>query len=115
MIPSGVEVFISLDPVSMHLSFDRLAGLVEAEMRRSVRSASLFIFLNRRRTSLKALFHDGTGMCIFYKRIDRSRFHLPPVLDDQRVVLLTESALHELLDGLAITVTGVRRPTPPVH
>ena len=102
MIPEGVEVFVALEPVNMRLSFDRLAGLVTEWMERSARSAGLFVFFNRRRTSMKALFFDGTGLCIFYKRLDRGRFRLPEPVDDGRVVELSEDALDELLDGIEL-------------
>ena len=72
MIPHGVEVFVSLDPVNLAYSFDRLAGLVQEQMGRDPRDAALFVFFNRRRTALKALFADATGMCIFYKRLNQS-------------------------------------------
>jgi len=62
MIPAGLEVFVGLDPVNMHWSFDRLAGLVEEVMHRDPRSAALFVFFNRRRTLVKAFFADGTGL-----------------------------------------------------
>lgn len=61
MIPADVDVFVALEPVNLSLSFDRLAGLVEERMGRSARSAALFVFFNRRRTMVKALFFDGTG------------------------------------------------------
>ena len=104
MIPAGVEVYVSLDPVNLRLSFDRLAGLVEERMGRSARSAAVFVFFNRRRTMLKALFFDGSGMCIFYKRLDRGRFNLPDPVDDgdEQVVELNERELDELLDGLVV-------------
>ena len=40
MIPHGVEVYVSLDPVNLGLSFDRLAGMVQERMGRSARSAA---------------------------------------------------------------------------
>ena len=104
MIPSGVDVYVALEPVSLALSFDRLAGLAEETMGRSARSAAIFVFFNRRRTLVKALFFDGTGMCIFYKRLDRGRFQVPEPTQDKHgelVVELSERELDELLDGLA--------------
>jgi transposase len=104
MIPAGVEVYVSLEPVNLRLSFDRLAGLVEERMGRSARSAAVFVFLNRRRTMAKALFFDGTGMCIFHKRLDKGRFQLPAPFEDGEggeVVELNERELDELLDGLS--------------
>ncbi|MBK7156317.1 MAG: IS66 family insertion sequence element accessory protein TnpB [Sandaracinaceae bacterium] len=70
-------MFVALDPVSLHKSFDTLAGEVQELMGRSPRTGGLFIFFNRRRTALKAIFADVSGLCIFYKRLDRGRFLLP--------------------------------------
>ncbi len=105
MIPRGVEVYVSLEPVNLRLSFDRLAGLALERMGRGARSGALFVFFNRRRTMVKALFFDGTGMCIFYKRLDKGRFRLPEPREDEHgesVVELSEHELDELLDGLTL-------------
>lgn len=118
MIPSGVEVFVALDPVNLRLSFDRLAGLVQERMSRSARSAALFVFFNRRRTALKALFFDGTGLCIFFKRLDRGRFVLPEPVDEGRVVELSEEALDALLDGIELPRerrSRAKRGPPTLH
>lgn len=119
MIPHGVEVFVALEPINMAYSFDRLSGLVEQRMGRSVRDAAVFLFFNRRRTCLKAIFADATGLCVFYKRADRGRFVLPEPTDDGHVVELSERELADLLDGIELPRT--RRPrrspktTPTVH
>lgn len=110
MIPHGVDVFVSLDPINLAYSFDRLAGLVQEQIGRSARDAALFIFFNRRRTALKALFADGTGLCIFYKRLDRGRFQLPEAVDGGRVVELSERELDDLLDGIEIERSPAARP-----
>jgi transposase len=104
MIPTGVEVYVSLEPVNLRMSFDRLAGLVKDRMGRSPRRAAVFVFFNRRKTMVKVLFFDGTGMCIFYKRLDKGRFPLPDPFEDGKggeVVELNERELDELLDGLS--------------
>ena len=61
----------------MRLSFDRLAGLAKEQVGYDARSGALFVFFGRRRDALKVLFFDGTGMCIFYKRLDRGAFRIP--------------------------------------
>ena len=118
MIPADVAVYVSLLPVNMHLSFDRLAGLVEEQMGRSARDEALYVFLNRRRTLLKALFFDGSGYCVFYKRLDRGRFQLPePMGDDGGVptVEMSEDELERMLDGLKPAVPLRGPDTPMVH
>ena len=103
MIPADVEVFVALDPVSLHKSFDTLAGEVQELMGRSPRTGGLFIFFNRRRTAMKAIFADASGLCIFYKRLDRGTFTLPKVEPGATHVEIDESALEALLDGLEVT------------
>ena len=120
MIPSGLEIFVALDPVNLHLSFDRLSGLAKELTSRRVRGeAALFVFFNRRRTALKALFFDGTGLCIFYKRLDRGRFQLPQPIDEGRLVVeLSEEELDALLDGIELPRErgrGRKADTPTVH
>lgn len=101
MIPHGVEVFVSLTPIDLRWSFDRLAGMVTERIGRPPRSGALFVFFGKRRTSLKLLFFDGTGLCQFYKRLDRGTFQLPTPTDpDSTTVEIGERELDELLDGI---------------
>lgn len=115
MIPQDVEVFLALEPVNMHLGFDRLAALVREQMGRSARDPALYVFLNRRRTLAKALFFDGTGLCVFYKRLDRGRFQLPEPVDGGRVVEMSETDLEQLLDGLEPAARRRGSSPPTVH
>ena len=110
MIPHGVEIFLSLDPVDMRWSFDRLAGIVEDRVGRNARCGALFVFLGKRKTAVKVLFFDGTGLCIFYKRLDKKTFRLPALLDEHSsTVVIEESALDDLLDGLDLEKATPRR------
>lgn len=119
MIPHGVEVYIGLTPIDLRWGFDRLAGLVQHELGKSPRSGALFIFLGRRGHSLKVLFFDGTGMCIFYKRLDRGTFRLPVDAGDcdpgAVCIEVEERVLDELLDGIHLETKAPprsrRRPT----
>ena len=72
---------------------------------RGVRSGALFLFFGRRREALKIVFYDGSGLCIFYKRLDRGRFGLPVPLDEgARVFAIDERVLEDLLDGVDLEV-----------
>jgi len=77
MIPHGVEIFVGLEPIDLRWSFDRLAGMVSERIGREARSGALFLFFGKRRNALKILFFDGSGMCLFYKRLDRRTYRLP--------------------------------------
>ena len=62
---------MGLEPIDLRWSFDRLAGIVVERLGREPRSRALFVFFGKRHAAIKVLFFDGTGLCLFYKRLDR--------------------------------------------
>jgi transposase len=103
VIPQGVQVFVALDPVDLRCSFDRLSGIAKEQVGYDARSGALFVFFGRRRNALKVLFFDGTGMAIFYKRLDRRTFQVPEGSSAAlRHVEIDEATLEALLDGIAV-------------
>jgi len=116
MIPHGVEVFVGLEPIDLRWSFDRLAGIVEARIGREARSGALFIFFGKHRTAVKVLFFDGSGMCVFYKRLDAGVFKLPTPLDACATsVAIDERTLESLLDGIDVEPAISKRRRVSVH
>lgn len=116
MIPRGVEVFVALEPIDLRWSFDRLSGIVEERIGREARSGALFIFFGKHRAALKVLFFDGSGMCVFYKRLDAGTFRLPAPPDPcASSVVIDERALEALLDGIDIDAPATKRRRPSVH
>jgi transposase len=103
MIPSGVEIFVGLSPIDLRWGFDRLAGLVGEHIGRTARSGALFVFFGKRRSALKILFYDGSGMCLLYKRLDRGTFRVPTAHSpDATSVELNDRELDDLLDAIAV-------------
>ena len=101
MIPHGVEVFVGLDPIDLRWGFHRLAGLVAETLRREVRSGALFVFFGKRREAMKVLFFDGSGMCLFYKRLDKGTFRIPAApIEGAAATEISERELDDLLDGI---------------
>jgi transposase len=86
-----------------------LSGIAREQVGYEARSGALFVFYGRRRDALKVLFFDGTGMCIFYKRLDRGVSRLPEGLaKDARHVEVDDAMLETLLDGIEVDA----RPPP---
>lgn len=100
------KIYLATEPVDMRGGFDRLAArVVQAGL--ELYAGHLFVFVSKRRTHLKVLTWDGTGMLVLYKRLGRGRFALPDVPSDARTATLDAAALSNLLAGLQ--VHGVQR------
>ena len=89
--------------VDMRKSFDGLVALVQNALREDPLSGSLYVFANRRRTYVKAVYWDRTGFCLFAKRLERGRFVLP---GSGETFELSEQSFRLLLDGI---VLGTRK------
>lgn len=94
-----VAVFAYGEPVDMRKSFDTLAALVKEALGEDLLSGSLFLFVSRDRKRAKVLYFDGTGLCLFAKRLEKGKF--APVCDRQRSrsVRLTLSELVQFIEG----------------
>src|SRR5258705_23671 len=98
MTPSGGPVLVALEPIDMRWSFDRLAGAALERIGYDARSGALFIYFGKRRDAVKVLFFDGSGMCVFYKRLDSGGFRVPKAhAPDARHVELDEGLLGALI------------------
>jgi transposase len=106
MIPQGVEVFVAVDPVDMRYGIERLGGIVRERMKREPRSkAAVFVFVGKRRQSIKVLGWDGTGMVLWYKKLDAGLFEPPgPARAGETSVLISEVAFEALFAGFSTQV-----------
>ena len=103
MIPRGVEIFVGIEPIDLRWGFERLSGLELERIGRDARRGALFVFFGKRRTALKVLFFDGTGMCLFYKRLDAGTFRVPAARNEGDLTFeLKERELDDLLDGIVV-------------
>jgi transposase len=112
MIPAGVQIYVALEPVNMAYSFERLSGLVADRMGYEARSGAMFVFFGKRRDALKVLFFDGSGLCVFYKRLDRKKgvFNVPePTEEGATHVEVDDATLEALLEGIDVGPAPRRR------
>jgi transposase len=95
----GIErVYLHRAPVDMRRQIDGLSLLVKEAMGLEPMSAALFCFINRRRNKLKLLLWERNGFIVWYKRLERHRFHWPRQAE-QSVLSLSVEQLNWLLDG----------------
>lgn len=106
----AVRVFAYPEPVDLRKGYDGLFGLVKTGLGRDPLSGDLFLFSGKRRTGCKVLLWDGTGLCIFQKRLERGRF-ASLFRDDGKSVQLTASELALFIEGCELVG---RRTLSPV-
>lgn len=103
MIPAGVQVYVALEPVDMRYGFERLAGVVRERIGYEPRCGALFVFFGRRRHTVKIVFADGTGMCVFHKRLDRGTFaSIEAPAQGATHVEVDDATFEALLDGIDV-------------
>jgi hypothetical protein len=59
-----MRVFVYREPVDMRKAYDTLSALVIEPMKKSLLSGDVFVFIGRTRKRAKALYFDGTGLCL---------------------------------------------------
>lgn len=101
MIRLPTTIYVATAPIDLRLSFDRLAGLVRDRLGADPRGEALYVFHNRSRTHLKLLWHDGTGYCVVYKRLDRGTYRIPLAIPADAVrVSVSARELALVLEGI---------------
>lgn len=100
IVPSGVKVHIALGVTDMRKGMDGLATMAQEVLKKDPFSGHLFAFRGKRRDLIKLLFWDGTGLCLFTKRIDRGHFVWPRVSVEGGTIPLSPAQLAMLLEGI---------------
>lgn len=95
------SLYVHRAPVDLRKSINGLAAIVEAEMRLDLRSPSLFIFCNIRRTHLKMIYFDRSGFALWMKRLEESKFPWPKQSDAETIKVTAED-LRLVLDGVNV-------------
>lgn len=96
-----LRVFLALEPADMRKGFGGLCALATEHLGETLARDALFVFINRRRTRLKLLYFDGTGLWVATKRLEAGRFNWPSRSETgQKKLRLAPEALQLLIDGV---------------
>jgi transposase len=112
-VAPGTKVYLACRPVSMRFGFDGLAAQVVNVLQADPFSGHLFLFRGKRGDYLKCLYYDGSGLCLFAKRLEAGRFVWPPIVDG--CLVLTPAQLALLIEAIDWRRTvAPALPTRPV-
>jgi transposase len=105
----ATKVYVAPGPTDMRKGFEGLYGLVRESLGVDPLSGHLFLFANARRTRLKVLVWDGSGLWVCAKRLEKGRFRWPRASVEQQSVVLSHEELGLLLNGLDLARVNRQR------
>ena len=73
-IASQLRILVAVEPVDFRKGIDGLAGVCRKVLASDPFSGYVFVFRNRRGTSIKLLVYDGQGFWLAHKRLSQGRF-----------------------------------------
>jgi transposase len=73
-IPSGVRVWLATGHTDMRRGMNGLSLQVQEALGRNPHAGDLYVFRGRRGDLVKVLWHDGLGLSLYAKRLERGRF-----------------------------------------
>lgn len=110
MIPAGAKVYVATRPVDFRKGPDGLVALVR-DTGADPFSGALYVFRAKRADRVKIVWWDGSGLCLFAKRLDDDKFRWPRV--ENGVIRLAAPQLMALVEGMDWTrVRAERRRLP---
>ena len=101
---------VAAKPVDFRKGAEGLAALVREAMGADPFSGAVYVFRARRADRIKLIFWDGTGVCLFAKRLEDGKFRWPNVQDG--VIRLSAAQLAALVEGLDWRRVHEMRETP---
>jgi transposase len=112
LIPPGpVRVLVATKPVDFRKGMNGLAALVQEQLKADPFSGTIYCFRSKRADRVKLVFWDGTGLCLFSKRLEEGKFRWPRIADGvMRLSAAQLSALVEGLDWSRVHAPRVMRP-----
>ena len=94
------NIFIVCGKTDMRRQIDGLATTILQEYDMNVYEDALFLFCGGKKDRFKALYWEGDGFILVYKRLENGRLKWP--MDQNEVKELTSQQLRWLLEGLSI-------------
>ena len=110
-IKDAKEIYIACGYTDMRKSIDGLGSIVQGQFKMDPFSQYLFLFCGKRRDRIKALFWEGDGFVLLYKRLENGSFKWPR--SKEEVKSITWQEFRWLMEGLEIEQPRAIKPANP--
>jgi transposase len=108
-LPQVVPIFLCTQAVDFRKGFDGLTDLVTAALGKRVTDGSLFLFVNRKRDRIKALWWETGGLTLWYRRLEQGTVELPTAEGDQPHITIDSVELAMWIAGVPLKSAKTRR------
>lgn len=108
-LPAHTPIYLCTTPVDFRKGFDGLTGIVTASLGHNVTDGALFLFVNRKRDRIKALWWETGGLTLWYRRLEQGTVELPRSQDDRTHVTIDSVELAMWIAGVPLKSAKVRR------
>jgi transposase len=98
MIPANTHIWIVAGVTDMRRGFTGLSATVQTALDKNPLAGDVYIFRGRRGDLIKILWHDGDGLCLLAKKLDRGKFTW--LKTESGTVSLTRAQLSMLCEGI---------------
>ena len=109
-VPSGVRVWLAVGHTDMRRGMNSLAVQVQQVLRRDPHAGDLYVFRGKRGQLIKILWHDGIGMSLYAKRLERGSARRRPTGRLRSRQLSWPTCLRELIGATRCGAGGQRQP-----
>ena len=70
---------------------------------------SVFIFINKKQTRVKLLLWEGDGLAVYYKRLEKGTYEVPPINNEAGDLSISHEALQHILQGVSLCSVRKRK------
>ena len=108
-LPEQIPVYLCTEPVDFRKGFDGLTGIVTTSFGQHITDGALFLFVNRRRDRIKALWWETGGLTLWYRRLEQGTVELPASDDGSAHVTIDSVEVAMWIAGVPLESAKSRR------
>jgi len=112
LLTASTPILLAAKPADFRCGIDGFVAICRQQLKQNPRSGTLFVFINRRKTMIRALSYDGSGFWLMTKRLSKGKFSNWPTLKES-VSPMQARLLRQLL--AAAQVEKVTQNSAVVH
>jgi len=105
-LTASTKILIATEPADFRKGIDGLSAVCRLQLANDPRAGTVFVFINRSKTMVRALTYDGTGFWLMTKRLSTGKFQRWP-RSTTPISIMLATQLRQLLSGSNMPLTFI--------